>query len=211
MSLTVQFYTMLSMVGMGAWVGAALDTYHRFLQRPKRKRWIVFIHDLLFWTVQALLIFYVLLLVNEAELRIYIFVALLCGFAAYQSLLKKLYVKMLEAIIQFTIRTYKLLASLFKLLVIKPIILFIQLLIAILLFLLRTIQAISLFIYRLCIRILLLIWKIVYVPLRFIGTLVWKLLPNRVKIFIRHCAGFLRKIEKMKVIVLKWWKYIKKG
>ena len=44
-----------------------------FLKRQERKRWLVFIHDILFWIVQALFVFYVLLLVNEAELRIYVF------------------------------------------------------------------------------------------------------------------------------------------
>ncbi len=48
MSLTIQLYTMLSMIGMGAWIGASLDTYQRFLKRQERKRWLVFIHDILF-------------------------------------------------------------------------------------------------------------------------------------------------------------------
>ncbi|HGK0924605.1 TPA: spore cortex biosynthesis protein YabQ, partial [Streptococcus pneumoniae] len=41
MSLTIQLYTMLSMIGMGAWIGASLDTYQRFLKRQERKRWLV--------------------------------------------------------------------------------------------------------------------------------------------------------------------------
>ena len=56
MSLTIQLYTMLSMIGMGAWIGASLDTYQRFLKRQERKRWFVFIHDILFWIVQALFV-----------------------------------------------------------------------------------------------------------------------------------------------------------
>ncbi len=43
--------------------------------------------------------FYVLLLVNEAELRIYVFLALLCGFAAYQSMLKAIYMRLLNFLI----------------------------------------------------------------------------------------------------------------
>jgi spore cortex biosynthesis protein YabQ len=210
MSLTVQFYTMLSMIGMGAWVGAALDTYHRFLQRPKRKRWLVFFYDFLFWVIQALTVFYTLLLMNEAELRFYVFIALMCGFAAYQSLLKKMYVRTLEAIIQLVIRTYKLLASLFKMLIISPVIFLAQLVITLVLFLLRAFKTILRLICKLCVRILFVAWKIVFGPLRFIGALVWKVLPNRVKIFIRHYAGFLRKIKKMKVVILKWWSIIKK-
>ena len=62
MTLSTQFLTMLSMIGMGSLFGAMLDTYQRFLNRPKRNHWIVFFNDLLFWVIQALLIFYTLFL-----------------------------------------------------------------------------------------------------------------------------------------------------
>lgn len=114
MSLTIQLYTMLSMIGMGAWIGASLDTYQRFLKRQERKRWLVFIHDILFWIVQALFVFYVLLLVNEAELRIYVFLALLCGFAAYQSLLKAIYMRLLNFLIYIFVQTTHFFCSNYK-------------------------------------------------------------------------------------------------
>ncbi|MFB9758763.1 spore cortex biosynthesis protein YabQ [Ectobacillus funiculus] len=210
MSLTIQFYTMLSMVGMGAWVGAALDTYQRFLKRPRRNRWIVFVHDIVFWAVQAMFVFYVLLLVNEAELRFYVFVALVCGFAAYQSLLKTLYMAVLEAIIRTVVRTYRLLEMLVKILIIRPIVYLFQFLFTCILLLLQLLRTTSLLLYRLIVQLLLLIWKIILAPLRLIGVIVWKLLPNRVKIFVKKYAGILKKIQKVKGIVLKWWEYIKR-
>ncbi|WP_174881884.1 spore cortex biosynthesis protein YabQ, partial [Metabacillus niabensis] len=133
MSLTTQFYTMLAMVGMGGWLGAALDTYGRFLKRPLRARWVVFINDLLFWLVQGLILFYLLLLVNEGELRIYIFLAVLCGYAAYQSLLKKIYLQLLELFIQTSLTIYRLFIRAGQLMIVKPIVGTIQLLIAIIL------------------------------------------------------------------------------
>ena len=104
MSLTIQLYTMLSMI---EWVldWSIFRYISTFLKRQERKRWLVFIHDILFWIVQALFVFYVLLLVNEAELRIYVFLALLCGFAAYQSLLKALYMKLLNFLIYIFMQT----------------------------------------------------------------------------------------------------------
>jgi spore cortex biosynthesis protein YabQ len=51
MSLTTQFLTMLTMIGMGSYLGAAVDTYSRFLQRQKRAHWVVFINDILFWVI----------------------------------------------------------------------------------------------------------------------------------------------------------------
>src|SRR3954465_1158702 len=100
MTLSTQFVTLLSMIGMGSLFGAMFDTYQRFLKRPKRKQWIVFFNDLLFWMIQAVIIFYTLFQVNNGELRFYIFLALLCGFAAYQSLFKGMYLSLLEMMIK---------------------------------------------------------------------------------------------------------------
>ncbi len=96
MSLTTQFYTMIAMIAVGGYLGAALDTYSRLLNRRKRKFWFIFINDILFRVVQGLIIFYCLYSVNFGEIRFYIFVALFCGFAFYQSLLKNLYQKFLN-------------------------------------------------------------------------------------------------------------------
>ena len=121
MTLTTQFYTLLAMIGMGSFYGAALDTYNRFLKRSERKRWIVFIHDVLFWVIQGLLIFYVLFLVNEGEFRFYLFLALLCGFSAYQALFKKLYRSSLELFIKIVINIFKFCVKSFQILIFLPI------------------------------------------------------------------------------------------
>ena len=113
---------MLSMIGMGALFGVMFDTYQRFLNRPKRNRLIVFVNDLLFWAIQALLIFYTLFLVNNGEIRFYIFIALLCGFAAYQSLLKRVYLRMLELLISAVIAIFQFLKKTFLLLIFKPVV-----------------------------------------------------------------------------------------
>ncbi len=117
MTLSTQFLTMLSMIGMGSLFGVMFDTYQRFLNRPKRKHWIVFINDLLFWIIQAIIIFYTLFLVNNGELRFYIFIALLCGFAAYQSLFKAIYLRLLEMLIFSVISVYRFFKKTFQLLV----------------------------------------------------------------------------------------------
>src|SRR6516165_4054961 len=116
MTLSTQFLTMLSMVGMGSAFGAMFDTYQRFLNRPQRKYWIVFVNDVLFWILQAILIFYTLFLVNNGELRFYIFVALLCGFAAYQSLFKRIYLRFLEILIYSVITICRFIKNTFQIL-----------------------------------------------------------------------------------------------
>ncbi|WP_459503787.1 spore cortex biosynthesis protein YabQ [Bacillus sp. C1] len=210
MSLTIQLYTMLSMIGMGAWIGAALDTYQRFLQRPQRKRWLVFIYDILFWIVQALFVFYVLLIVNEAELRIYVFVALLCGFAAYQSLLKAVYMRALNFLIYIFVQTIQFFIQIVQLLMIKPVIIIAQLIIAFILFLFRILLSIGRLLWKCSAGILLWIWKLFFWPVRFVTLLIWKLLPNRVKLFIKRHVGLLEHTKKLKQYIFQIWDCIKK-
>ncbi|MHC0039271.1 spore cortex biosynthesis protein YabQ [Pseudoneobacillus sp. C159] len=193
MTLTTQFYTMLSMVGMGILFGISLDTYQRFLNRPKRKRWIVFINDFLFWLVQGLLIFYTLFLVNKGEIRFYIFLALLCGFAFYQSLLKRLYLKLLELMIQTCISIYLFMKKTFIFLLWKPIVLIISLLISLLFALYKGFLALIRLIFRIIKWVLGILWKLII----WTFLLFWKLMPKKVKkivekLYNRWAGIFLR-------------------
>jgi len=177
MTLSTQFLTMLSMIGMGSLFGAMFDTYQRFLNRPKKKAWIVFINDLLFWIIQALIIFYTLFLVNNGELRFYIFIALVCGFAAYQSLFKGIYLRFLEMLIHSVIAIVKFFKKTFQILIYKPVVGLIQLVITISLVLGRGLLTLVKFVFK----VLLLLLKIIFVPLKKIMLLFWKLLPKGIK------------------------------
>ncbi|NMH74466.1 spore cortex biosynthesis protein YabQ [Bacillus sp. RO2] len=210
MTLSTQLYTMLAMIGMGAWLGAAIDTYGRFLKREKRAKWIVFIHDILFWLLQALIGFYVLLRVNEGEIRFYILIALVCGFAAYQSLFRYFYLSLLESIIQLVINLYRFLEKMVRMLIVKPIQLLVQALIVLLLgiwkFLYSTVRFLLLFLWR--------IVKICSLPFKWILMLVWKLVPNVVKkylhIVFKKLEGFFTLVKNRKHSIINrvknFWK-----
>jgi spore cortex biosynthesis protein YabQ len=206
MTLSTQFLTMLSMIGMGSLFGAMLDTYQRFLKRPKRKSIIVFINDLFFWIIQALLIFYTLFQVNNGELRFYIFLALLCGFAAYQSLFKSLYLKLLEMVIQLVISVYRLIKKTYLILIYKPVIWLIQLVISIILLLGRGLYTLVKFI----LKVLLFVVKIILTPLQKIMLIFWNLLPkglkkNVEKLYNKMAGNF----KGIKEYIVKWiqkWK-----
>jgi spore cortex biosynthesis protein YabQ len=206
MTLSTQFLTMLSMIGMGSLFGAMFDTYQRFLNRPKQKAWIVFINDILFWVIQALIIFYTLFVVNSGELRFYIFIALLCGFAAYQALFKAIYLRLLEMGIQSVIAIYKFIIKMLQILIYKPVIGLIQLLIMIILALGRGLITLVKFVFK----IVLFILKIILVPLQKIMMLFWKLLPKGIKKTVdklyNKTAGNLKEIRNY---INKWldkWK-----
>jgi len=207
MTLSTQFLTMLSMIGMGSVFGAMFDTYQRFLNRPKRKQWIVFINDLLFWIIQALLIFYTLFMVNDGELRFYIFIALLCGFAAYQSLFKGIYLKLLEVVIQTVIATINFLKKTFRLLIYKPVLGLIQLVIAIIIAFGRGIFTLVKFIFK----VVLFILKIIIFPVQKILLLFWKLLPKGIKKSVEKLynktAGNFKEIKNyINTFINKWKK-----
>lgn len=205
MTLTVQFYTMLAMIGMGSWLGATLDTYGRFLKRPKRAKWLVFINDWLFWVIQGLVIFYILLSVNKGELRFYIFLALLCGYALYQSLLRTLYLHVLEFMIRIVVAIIKFVTIVFQTIIIKPLQLLFQLLIVILI----GIWKITVFLSKFLLKVVVLGLKILFAPITWIFLFIWRLLPVKYKYilqkYFRTFAGFFRKLKNIKTIFQKWW------
>ncbi|GER67634.1 spore cortex biosynthesis protein YabQ [Weizmannia acidilactici] len=200
MSLTTQFYTMLAMLAMGSFFGGALDTYNRFLQRGKRKRWIVFIHDVLFWLCQSLLLFYVLFLVNSGEVRFYIFLALLCGFAAYQALFKRVYMHILEWCIQTAVRTAWFAAGMFRLLLFRPAKWFVLFLFALLVGAGRAFYAIVKMMAKMVIWIL----KAAFKPFSAIAGLLWQVNPLKryFESFFGLTAGLWKTI-KNKLVKMK--------
>ncbi|MGD6819091.1 spore cortex biosynthesis protein YabQ [Metabacillus sp. 84] len=207
MSLTVQFYTMFAMAGMGAWLGAALDTYRRFLVRSKQAGWIVFFHDLAFWLLQSALFFYVLLLVNEGELRLYMFLAILCGFAAYQSMLKGIYLSVLNFCIKMAMMIGRFLGGIFRYVIIKPIK---GLLIAVMAILTGLLNIF----FKIVKWAFLFIWgavKIIVAPFRWVLMLMWGMLPKFLRTFL---SGILLKsegiISRGKNLLLSAKKWIKR-
>jgi spore cortex biosynthesis protein YabQ len=210
MSLTIQFYTLLAMIGMGSGFGAALDTYSRFLNRSERKRWIVFIHDFLFWIIQGLLIFYVLFLVNEGEFRLYLFLALLCGFSAYQALFKGFYQRFLEFLIILVIKLARFIANSVHMLIFLPIKWVIVSILAIII----GIGKFVLSLLKWAGKILLFILNIFWRPLKWILTYIWNLLPvfvtKNVGKFYNKGKGILLKIKNSIFRTLNGWRNKKK-
>ncbi|MCK1986394.1 MULTISPECIES: spore cortex biosynthesis protein YabQ [Peribacillus] len=210
MTLTIQFYTLLAMIGMGSGFGAALDTYSRFLKRSERKRWIVFIHDFLFWIIQGLLIFYVLFLVNEGEFRLYLFLALLCGFSAYQALFKGFYQRFLEFLIILVIKLARFITNSVHMLIFVPIKWVIVSVIAIIFGIGKFVLAILKWVGKILLFILNIFWR----PLKWILTYLWNLLPvfvtKNVGKFYNKGKGILLKIKNSIFRMLNRWRNKKK-
>lgn len=203
MTITTQFLTMLTMVGMGSLFGASLDTYNRFFQRQKRKAWLVFINDILFWLVQGLTIFYVLFLVNKGELRFYIFLALLCGFATYQSIFKALYLKLLEYFITICKTIYRFVVKTLDIIVYRPLFWIVSLILSLLLYIGRGLFALV----KMLLSFIQWILRIIFLVIKKILSILWAIFPKRIKKLIKRLynkvAGFFMRIKK---IINKWKK-----
>lgn len=210
MTLSTQFLTMIAMIGMGSYFGAALDTYNRFLQRSKRQSWLVFINDILFWFLQGLFIFYVLFLVNKGELRFYIFLALLCGFAAYQSLLKRGYLRLLEIVISMVISIYQFFVKALHILIYKPIY---SLLLAIISLIIMLGKGLFALVKWIC-KVLLSVIRVFLKPFGWLIILLWNLLPKKIKKMLEKLynkfAGFFHKTKNIIIKLISKWKKYKK-
>ncbi|WP_338752546.1 spore cortex biosynthesis protein YabQ [Bacillus sp. FJAT-52991] len=201
MNLSVQFETMIAMIVMGWIFGALLDTYQRFLQRPTRSRWITFISDVIFWCLYAGFLFYSLYKINYGEIRVYVFLAALCGFAAYQALFKSIYLKILEWIILFFTKISILIKKTIYFLLIWPVVILCK----------WMINCISLMgtgvitLAKMCLHLLLFIGKVIFFP---VG-LILKLLPLRIRNKIadinKKIAGVFLLTKNQLINITKRW------
>ena len=147
MTLTEQFSTMIAMTMMGIWIGLTLTTYQRLIHPKKKWHWIMIVTDIMFWIFQGLLIFYVLLSVNQGDVRFYIFLALACGFACYKALIESTYQRFLEWLIYVFDRLTQLTKRLLKLFFVQPIVFLLKLLYQLVKMIGRTIIILVLFIF----------------------------------------------------------------
>ncbi|MBM7650293.1 spore cortex biosynthesis protein YabQ [Bacillus ectoiniformans] len=202
MSLTVQFETMISMIALGCVFGALLDTYRRFWKRSVRSRWMTFIWDIFFWCLYGGLLFYCLYHVNNGEIRFYLFIALLCGFSAYQALFKKLYENLLETIILFFVKIFLLIKKLIHIFIVWPIRTIVTVVINIVQFIGKMLMMLAKVGYQL----LLFVLKVIFWPI----TIIWRLFPKKVRkkandLYAKLAGHFL--IFKNKLLnTIKRWK-----
>lgn len=120
MTLSTQFLTLITMALSGFYLGIAQETFRRFTVYWKGRLFLTYFLEILFWMMQAGILFYILYRVNQGELRIYIVLASLFGFSAYQALAKQVYKRLLERLIRIFKAIYQGIEKLIKILLISP-------------------------------------------------------------------------------------------
>lgn len=193
--------------GDGHLAGRIAGYVQLFVNREKTAKWLLVIHDLLFWVVQGLLFFYVLLLTNEGEFRLYIFLAVALGFSMYQALMKQLYMNILKFVMRCIYQTVLFLKRLIMSMVFQPIRWIVGLIISVLLFLFHSLLRLVRFAFRL-------VWKVLYIVCY---PLIWLLnvtiihrIPEKwrtsMRLFFSKGAGILQGIKKLSRTMKTKWK-----
>ncbi|WP_186575719.1 spore cortex biosynthesis protein YabQ [Aquibacillus kalidii] len=194
MTLSTQFLTILTMIAGGVFLGAGIHTFRRFEVYWKKRVIFSYFIEICFWLLQTLILFFLLYLVNQGELRFYILIALVCGFAMFKGLLENMYQRVLEKIIQTSISIYHFFYRLVQAVIVRP-----------LKWMISTIIAILLWTWGVILWIVLLLLKVVWYPISIIFKIIWRLLPKNAKKYLTQTGGFYSKIKNT---LRKWWKYI---
>ncbi|MFP7495449.1 spore cortex biosynthesis protein YabQ [Terribacillus saccharophilus] len=184
MTLTVQFLTIVSMIAGGVYLGAAMDTFRRFERHWKKQIVMRYIMECGFWLMQTLLLFFLLFQVNQGEMRFYILLALLCGFAGYRALFQTSYQRILELLIRIIRQTLFILRRILQVLIVTPIRLLVQGVL-----LLAGGAAALLW------KLILLVLSILFYPIRLVGRIVWKLTPGKYRKIYSKLAGIYSKMK----------------
>lgn len=191
MTLHVQLLTMIFMVLSGLYLGMALETFRRFSPLWRKNKFLVYFLEICFWLVQTLIIFYVLYRVNAGELRLYIFVACLLGFATYQALIASLYKRLLEQVVKLIAATTRLLKRIVRILILSPIG-----------WIIRTLISTVTFMFFVLFQVI----TFILLPIKWLLQLAYYLLPKKIKEIFHKIVDFYSIIKNR---LIKWVKSIK--
>lgn len=184
MTLDVQFITMIAMMIGGFYLGVASDTFRRLCVYWKQRVVLKYFMEIGFWLTQTLLLYYVLFQANSGELRFYVFVALLLGFAMYQALAANMYKRLLEYLIGIIVQIYRFLVKVTRVIIIIPVTFLIQLIITIIV---GT--------ATILLKLIRFTFKIVLAPVIWLFRMVFRMLPQSIQKRLHKIAGFYSIIE----------------
>ena len=163
MSLSIQWLTLGTMLMSGVGMGIIFDGYRVVSSEFKFPRWSLSLLDLLYWIASAMIVFRMLYVSNNGEVRAYVFVGLAIGVVVYYWLFSKATTKITLWLINAVKWCIQVIANVFHFIVIKPIL---------------VIWAILLYIMKLGSKITIGIGKLVLQLLRpFIKLTLWILSP----------------------------------
>lgn len=111
MSVSSQVYVFLYTVAGGIAIAFIYDWFRLARRVIKTNNFIIQIQDLAFWLIVALLLFFLLFLTNDGEIRGYVFLGTIIGAALYFLLLSRLFMAISLFIVRIIARLLNILIT----------------------------------------------------------------------------------------------------
>ena len=92
-SATNQAYTFLIFMINGVGIGIIFDIFRILRKSFKTSDFITYIEDIIFWILSGILTLYTIMIFNNGEIRLYIFIAILLGVSIYILTISKFIIK----------------------------------------------------------------------------------------------------------------------
>lgn len=187
MTLDVQFQAMLAMVLAGFYVGIALETFRYFSPLWQKSLLWKYTLEIFFWTLQTIVVFFLLYNVNAGELRFYLFLAFFLGFSMYKALFSSLYQRLLRKMVAFFKALFLYLWRFVDYFIIKPV------------------RGIILFL----LKILLFFTRLIMTPLFYLVSPIFKAIKELIKKLPKPILSTLYKFSSIYGIMVSTFKKIK--
>lgn len=143
---------MMLLSGLG--MGLVFDGYRVISNELRFSRWWIPVLDLLYWTAATIIVFRVLFESNDGEVRAYVFLGLLIGICCYFWLFSRPVIALVRWLIRAVRKMLHIGASIFELVIIKPLFLIYRLARVILGFL----AALTIFLFKIVLQLTRPLW-----------------------------------------------------
>lgn len=154
MTLGVQWLTIAVMLACGVGMGTVFDGYRVVSSQLRLPRWLLPLFDVAYWALAAVIVFRLLYASNNGEVRAYVFLGLAIGAILYYWLFSALVISFVKWLIDAIRAVLSFLEKLFRLLIVKPVLLLLKFLRMVLLFG----SAITIFIGKIVLQLFRPIW-----------------------------------------------------
>lgn len=145
----------------GHLLGGILDLYRVVTGQLRMARWLVPMFDVLYWLAAMVLVFRILYWVNLGEVRLFIFLGLLAGFAVYYVLFSTHIIRFVHRLLRWLVALARFLARLFRVFIIMPLAFIGRTLLAVLMFF----GSASIFLCKFVLQLVYPVWKLLRIPL----------------------------------------------
>lgn len=121
MRLSVQFLTILSMIGTGLGMAWLYDLYAWARKKLHLRFLLTFFFDVIYWLFFSFVVLFVLMKVNEGRLRVTLFFALFIGGILYFKIFSHPFMAVWDEIVRVVVALFRFIVRIIQMLLISPI------------------------------------------------------------------------------------------